>query len=96
MARAGVGLITSEREGMPVALKEALAAGLRVLAVGLPLWRVAAAFPHLIPSCRLMPWRWHESSTGSSRSRRRRSATAPLHSHRCVSSAGPSRRAPTG
>lgn len=49
MAQAGVGLITSEREGMPVAVKEALAAGLPVLAVDLPpLRRLAAIFPQLV------------------------------------------------
>jgi glycosyltransferase involved in cell wall biosynthesis len=49
MARAAIGLITSEREGMPVALKEALAAGLPVLAVDLPpLRRIAARFPRLL------------------------------------------------
>lgn len=49
MARAGIGLITSEREGMPVAVKEALAAGLPVLAVDLPpLRRLAASFPQLV------------------------------------------------
>ncbi|GMA40693.1 glycosyltransferase [Mobilicoccus caccae] len=36
MEVARVGLLTSEREGMPVAVKEALAAGLRVVAVDLP------------------------------------------------------------
>lgn len=36
MEAAAVGLLTSEREGMPVAVKEALAAGLRVVAVDLP------------------------------------------------------------
>jgi Glycosyltransferase Family 4/Glycosyl transferases group 1 len=36
MAAASVGLLTSEREGMPVAVKEALAVGLRVVAVDLP------------------------------------------------------------
>lgn len=36
MASARVGLLTSEREGLPVAVKEALAAGLRVVSVRLP------------------------------------------------------------
>jgi glycosyltransferase involved in cell wall biosynthesis len=36
MATAGVGLLTSAREGAPVALKEAVAAGLPVVAVDLP------------------------------------------------------------
>lgn len=43
MEGARVGLLTSEREGMPVAVKEALAAGLRVVAVDLPGLRTIAA-----------------------------------------------------
>lgn len=42
MAEARVGLLTSEREGTPVAVKEALAAGLRVVSVDLPGLRTLA------------------------------------------------------
>jgi hypothetical protein len=42
MRAASVGLLTSEREGMPVAVKEALAVGLRVVAVDLPALRELA------------------------------------------------------
>lgn len=43
MQKASVGLLTSEREGMPVAVKEALANGLRVVSVDLPALRPLAA-----------------------------------------------------
>jgi len=43
MESARVGLLTSGREGMPVAVKEALAAGLRIVAVDLPGLRALAA-----------------------------------------------------
>ncbi|WP_168582229.1 glycosyltransferase [Gephyromycinifex aptenodytis] len=42
MEASRVGLLTSEREGMPVAVKEALAAGLRVVSVDLPALRALA------------------------------------------------------
>lgn len=49
MEAAAVGLLTSEREGMPVAVKEALAAGLRVVAVDLPgLRSIASELPEAI------------------------------------------------
>ncbi|MDO5627577.1 MAG: glycosyltransferase [Mobilicoccus sp.] len=49
METARVGLLTSEREGMPVAVKEALAAGLRVVAVDLPgLRSLAEEVPHAV------------------------------------------------
>lgn len=43
MSVARVGLLTSEREGMPIAVKEALACGLRVVSVDLPALRPLAA-----------------------------------------------------
>lgn len=49
MSRRRVGLLTSEREGMPVAVKEALAAGMRVVAVDLPgLRRLARTVPEAL------------------------------------------------
>jgi hypothetical protein len=49
MSRARVGLLTSEREGMPVAVKEALLCGLPVVATDLPPLRgVAAALPYAV------------------------------------------------
>lgn len=49
MQRHEVGLLTSEREGMPVAVKEALAAGMRVVSVDLPSLRsVASDLPGVV------------------------------------------------
>jgi glycosyltransferase involved in cell wall biosynthesis len=49
MRRASVGLLTSEREGLPVACREALASGLPVVAVDLPGTReLAAAMPDAV------------------------------------------------
>jgi glycosyltransferase involved in cell wall biosynthesis len=49
MSRARVGLLTSEREGMPVAVKEALRCGLPVVATDLPPLRpVAAGLPFAV------------------------------------------------
>lgn len=49
MSAARVGVLTSEREGMPVAVKEALVAGLRVVCVDLPGLRgIAAELPDVV------------------------------------------------